>query len=170
MTNIFLAGKKLVKYPLKHDPGDEKFYSFVWKPPIWAASSDYLLDSVVRPTVFNGFIYTCSSPGVSETVEPTWITGLDKKTVETTNLTWVSTAYNLNLMPLDSITASTWKSDVGIILTNDSETDGITQVKVSILEGAILSSFTLTNIVEISRQDGKIETLERSILVSITEL
>jgi hypothetical protein len=170
MSAIFTSGKKLTKYPFKHDPGDEKYYTFIWKPPTWNAGSDYLLDSVVRPTTFNGFVYTCVSPGVSDTTEPTWIVGLDKRTTELTNLVWLSSAYNLNLLPGDNISSSTWKADAGITLGSASENDGITQVKVSIDVGTTLTSFTLTNVVEITRQDTKVEILERSIVIGITEL
>jgi hypothetical protein len=41
-------------------------------PDTWAPTTGYSVGGVVAPTVANGFLYYCSTAGVSGTTEPTW--------------------------------------------------------------------------------------------------
>lgn len=170
MTAVYVSSKKLTKYPFKHDPGDEKYYTFVWKPPVWTINTEYLLDSVVRPAVLNGFYYLCVNPGISGAAEPIFPLSSDKTVAETPgNVIWKAVPYGFNLNVNDTISTSIWRATDGVELSNDSELNGITSVKALILDSTLLE-FTLTNRVEILRDNNNSEILERSILVSISAL
>jgi hypothetical protein len=170
MAVVYLSSKKLQKYAFKHDPQDEKYYTFVWKVPVWSPSQEYSLDTIIRPAVPNGFYYICTNPGISGASPPDFPSIIGKTVAEIPGLlTWEAVAYNINLTPADTVTVSDFHSLAPeVIISDESETDGITSCKVGIV--GVIENFVLTNRVTITRQNGNIETLERSILVSVSEL
>jgi hypothetical protein len=45
----------------------------IQNPPAWSASTEYLINRQVRPTVNNGYYYVATSAGTSGAAEPTWL-------------------------------------------------------------------------------------------------
>lgn len=177
MSDLIITSKKIVKYPTAHDFGDSPYYYFVWRPAIRQDSTVYYLgDKIILPTN-TGYYYSCISPGISAATIPTYLNKINGLTEDGT-AKFKAIPYDFKLGIGDTITTSTWKcttsADVlleasDVTLANAAIIDGMTEVKVTILN-ATLTEFVLTNIVSITRVDGKIEPFERSILVPITLL
>lgn len=55
---------------------------------IWAATTAYLVNDCVRPTIPNGFGYRCTVAGNSAATEPTWPT-VAGQTVVDGGVTWI---------------------------------------------------------------------------------
>jgi hypothetical protein len=167
MSLIISSNKKVVKYPFLHDPMDEKYYPFVYRPKERVSSTEYLLDDTMRPSMPNGFYYVCMNPGISASTEPTFATKANGKTTDGTVI-WLAVPWNLMLNTGDSITASTFSASVGVTLADPSFDDGVCSVKV--VDTGALALFTLTNHITILRKDGKVEQFDRSIDVTVGEL
>ena len=63
-----------------------RYKGSIWTPLPWRASTDYAASQLVRPSVPNGFIYSCTVAGTSGTYEPTW--PLSAGTVTDGQITW----------------------------------------------------------------------------------
>lgn len=169
---VFISSKKLQTSANKHDPNDEKYYSFVWKVPVWEAEKEYLLDACIRPAIPNGFYYVCTNPGLSGTLAPTFPLIIGKTVTENPgNVVWQANAYNLNLLSAESILVSDFYADsTEITISDEEESNGITSCKVTVGANPTISEFILTNRVSVSRENGKTEQLERSVKILITQL
>lgn len=167
MSLIISSNKKVVKYPFLHDPLDEKYYPFVYRPRERVSSTEYLLDDTIRPAVPNGYYYVCANAGVAGSVEPTFATKANGKTTDGT-VVWLAVPWNLMLNTGDSISASSFTASVGVTLSDASYDDGVCSVKV--VDTGALALFTLTNHITILRNDGKVEQFDRSIDVTVGEL
>ena len=167
MSLIISSNKKVVKYPFLHDPMDEKYYPFVYRPKERISSTEYLLDDTVRPAVPNGYYYVCMNAGVTGSVEPTFATKANGKTTDGT-VVWLAVPWTLLLNTGDTISASTFTASVGVTLSDASYDDGVCSVKV--VDTDALALFTLTNHITVLRNDGKIEQFDRSIDVTVGEL
>jgi len=167
MTIITSTNKKIINYPFHHDPGDEKYYQFIYRPQARSNSTEYLLDDVVRPASANGYYYICINAGISGASEPTWVTKENGKVIDGP-IIWQAKAYNMMLNTGDNITSSSFSATSGVTLSDPSESNGLASVKVT--DVGSLTSFILTNTVSITRASGKIETFERSISVIVGDL
>jgi len=170
MSILIADGVKLLKTKQAHDPEEAKYYTYNYKPNTWTLNKEYLVDSVVIPTVPNGLYYVCINPGVSGATEPIWNTVL-KTTTSDGNIRWRAVAYNFLLNTGDIITASSWACIEGAILsiTDASVTTSKTTCKVSVTSHN-LTYFVLTNAISILRSDSKTVIYNRSLSVPILTL
>lgn len=140
-----------------------------YAPPVWTANTSVVENvHIAIPTVDNGCMYVCASGGITGLVEPTWGTVEDEITKDN-DVDWVCYPRNSVLKNGDSITASTWAGDTGCTFDNSSVIDGIaTKVRLTAVP-ADTDAVTLTNHVTISRQNGDVEEIDRSLYVPITQ-
>jgi hypothetical protein len=162
-------------YPVAHDPQEEKYYLFTWKPYTWQTNKLYYVDDIVIPEVFNGFYYLCTDPGLSGEVSPDFPT-LKRTTVKDNNIIWKTFPYDFHLREGDVITSSNFKAyNIDNTLNNDitisnDENDGYrTYCKVSTVPVNI-DKFILTNEVDILLSNNTVERYNRSILVNVITL
>jgi len=62
------------------------FFNAVW-PDLWIQETAYAEGDLVHPPTTNGFIYECTTPGASGSVEPGWTT-LQDSTFSDGSVTW----------------------------------------------------------------------------------
>lgn len=172
MSILLFSGKSgAFEYPTPHDPDEEKYYSFLYRPHVWEADKEYIkaFDMVI-PSVANGFIYTCISSGISGSVEPTFATVEKGQTTDNTVL-WKAIPFNSFLDRGDNIISSTWSvDDVTANITNETLTSGYLTSCVLSNVDSTLEQVVLTNEVEILRASSISETFNRSILLKILQL
>lgn len=171
MTVIYSKGKGPVRWPStdSHDPDSKKFYRMDYVPVVWTANTA-VIDSVdvVIPTVDNGCMYECVSGGRTGTTEPTWLTVEDESTTDN-DVEWKCLPRNSVLKSGDVITASTWAGDTGCTFDNTSIINGTATKGRLTAVPADVSEVTITNHVTITRLNGDVEEIDRSILLPITE-
>lgn len=158
---------------LVHDPDESLYYTFRYRAPNWSSltekkektSADDSGD-IVAPLTVNGFYAECTSTGITGASEPTWPT-VDGETVDDGTVEWTMHTDHFEIEPDDVITESTWEADDDVVMDNNGVTNFDTYVRVTAVPDA--SSFTLTNIVTITREIGFVETINRSITLRIKE-
>ena len=109
-------------YPYPHDKDDKKFYSRTYRPNDWASGTEYKsgrFADVVIPATPNGWLYVCTSGGISGASEPTFGT-VDNGTTTDNSVEWTAKPYTLLLITGDTITASTWTGTNGETIDNES--------------------------------------------------
>lgn len=166
---------KPVTLDVYHDPDESVYYGFTYRPRVWQAGKEYLqatsndaIGDIVIPTSPNGFYYSAVSSGVTDATEPTWpcVAG---DTVDDACVTWKAISYDLTMRVGDALSSSTWTCDVqDVVLDMDGIYDAETFVRVSSVP-VDTQSFTLTNAIEVTRQDGKIETFNRSMTIKVSQ-
>lgn len=168
MSVLYALGDKPYKYPYKHDPNEKKFYGFNYIPDGWIGDVEVLLDDVRGPTIPNGFLYVCVDPGRSGAVEPTWANKASETTEDGT-VVWEAVPYDL-LLRVGEVFTSSWTVDnVGVTLDNQGSNTTQSWVRVSGVTSDVVS-FQLTNHIVVTRQDGKPEEYERSMVIKVKEL
>lgn len=168
MTLLLSAGAKKFKYPAKHDKDELKYYSIAWRPKIRLNSKEYLLDDVVVPSTANGFCYVCTNPGLSAASTPTMSTVIDGTTVDGT-VEWTARPYDMQLNTGDTIETSTWIPSTGVTVDNQGIDQGVTWCRVTAVP-TDATTFELTNRVAVLRLDGKHESYDRTLVITIATL
>lgn len=164
MATLFLDRNTTFIHPEKYDPDEERYYSIGWRPPARLNGYEYLLDDIALPESPNGFYYVCTKPGVSAPSQPTMPTTVNG-TVTDGTVTWKAQAYNLELRDGDTVT-STWTATTGVTTDNPGGDGSVNWVRVTgVPDGT--RSFKLTNRVTITRLDGKVETLDGELTISV---
>ena len=113
----FDSGCNKYRYPYPHDKDEKKFYSRTYRPNDWASSTEYksgTFADVVIPAVPNGWLYVCTSGGISGASEPTFGT-VANGTTSDNSVVWTAKPYGLLLNTGDTISVSTWR------MTSDDE-------------------------------------------------
>jgi len=64
-----------------------------WDAAAWVANTSYVLDTIVKPTTANGYLYRCVTAGTTSSTEPTWPTTFGE-TVSDGGATWECWSYN----------------------------------------------------------------------------
>ena len=165
MTILYATGPEAVKYPTKHDPDEKVFYGFRLAPEDHYLNFAYYLDDVVIPSVVNGFYYVCTKPGISGLTEPTWSTVINGKTTDG-SVTWKAIPYDFMMKPGDSL-SSDWITSDPITLDNKGSDAVKTWVRVASIDDSALTQFSITNRVQITRLDSKVENYDRTLIVKI---
>ena len=107
----FDGGCTEYRYPFPHDKDEKKVYSRTYRPNDWVSSTEYKsgdFADVVIPATPNGWLYVCTSGGISGGIEPTFGTVKDGTTTDN-SVEWTAKPYTLLLNTGDTITASTWR-------------------------------------------------------------
>ena len=164
MSLVYASTTGETRYPIPHDPDEEKYYFIVWRPPIWEDSKEYLVDSAVIPSVPNGFYYVCINPGVSGLSEPVFGTKI-KGVTSDESIRWKAVPYDLMLNTGDSIEESSWTGSAGVTISSPGKDEGVTFCKVTEVPSDNL--FTLTNSVTILRAIGVTEKFDRTLEILI---
>lgn len=149
------------KGPLKAkgylDPDDVTTIQFYYGAPTWVANTVYLHGQNIKPTIDNGYYYTCTVNGKSGIKEPTWTQ--DDSTIVGTAI-FAAVPYDLWLLPSESIANSTWtSSDVNMVFLNESHGTVSTNVVIS-NTSPILTEFELTNHVVKNTGDSVSKTVK----------
>lgn len=146
-----------------------------YAPPVWTANTPVVENvHIVLPTTDNGCMYVCASGGTTGLIEPNWLTVEDENTTDN-DVAWLCYPRNSVLKDGDAIAspderpASTWAGDTGCEFDNSSTIDGIaTKVRmIAVPTGA--DAVTITNHVIITRKNGDIEEIDRSLYIPITQ-
>lgn len=100
------------KMPSVFDPNSIISIGIIYKPDTWVSSKVYYFREdddydICVPSIFNGFYYRVSIPGVSGTIEPLAWSTIPGGTTQDGTITWVTVPYNL-LVPGISILTSSW--------------------------------------------------------------
>jgi len=170
MNPLYSDGSKPYKYPYNHDPQEKKYYSFAYRPATWSAGLEVVQGvDVLIPLISHGLLHECVSGGITGSTEPPWATTEDEFTTDNT-AKFQAKPLVLMLATGDTITASTWSHDVGVIIDNESiVNDIVTKFR---LTGVPIDakSITITNQVSVLRSSGDEEEFERSIIIPIKTL
>jgi hypothetical protein len=179
MAILFTGNTNIIDFPVAHDPQDEKYYTFAWRPAIWQPSTNYFREDLILPTEHTGFYYVCTDPGISGEDTPVFPTQ-GKTTFESGTTKWKTFPYNFLLRPEDTIAFDDLvtvdapeiqfiSSDENITISNVGTDGSICWCKLSTIPENI-NSFLLTNRVHIIRSNGAIERFDRSVRVPVKEL
>lgn len=171
MTIIFAKSKGPVRWPTwdSHDPDAKRFYRMEYAPPEWTANTPVTENvHIAIPTVDNGCMYVCTSGGTTGLTEPVWGT-VEDETTKDNDVEWTCYPRNSVLKNGDSVTVSTWAGDTGCTFDNASTIDGIaTKVRLTAVP-ADTDAVTITNHVTITRLNGDVEEIDRSLYIPITQ-
>lgn len=172
MTILYLKGEAPFRVPdtLTYDPDEEKYYYAAYRPNTWLASTEYVkADVLVLPPTPNGFLYECSSSGISAATAPIWKTVEGELTTDNT-VVWKAKAYNLMLRTGDTIVGSSWAGTNGETIDNDVYINGsMTQFRLTAVPPGS-TEVVITNYIDILRANGATEKRNRSIIIPILEL
>jgi hypothetical protein len=172
MTILFNDDSSQITWPTTdcHDINSKKYYSILYRPDVVERNKDYVKDvAIVIPTTSNGCMYVCSIGGITGSSEPIWPTGEGKTVVDGT-VTWKSMPYSARLQSGDTLTTSTWTSDVGVttssplILNNNRAMVRVDSVSVT------TKTFSIKNHITITRSSGRIEEFDKTINITIKVL
>jgi hypothetical protein len=173
MTVIYSKGLAKLKYPIPHDPDEEKFYTFAYRPQVWSPGLELVFaEEVILPTVPSGFMHEVVGGGVTGATEPTWQTVENKFTEDNTVKFKALPATGL-LNRGDVVSESDWEitdsTFVGV-LTEPSIVGGIaTKVKLSQVP-AEAKTVHLLNKVTVIRVNGDEEKFNRTIIIPVKQL
>jgi len=170
MSILYDDGSGPYNHPVSYDPDSKAFYSRSYRPPTRASNTEYIegIDLVI-PSTPNGFMYECSSGGISAASEPTFTAQKGKITADGT-VKWKAVPYSLLLHTGDTITASTWVGENGETVDNPSIVDNI-QTKfrlTAVVSGA--TSATIVNHITVSRINGDEEEFDRTIVIKVKDI
>lgn len=172
MTILYADDSDKVQWPDtdSHDPNSKKYYYISYRPPTRVNSTAYIKNTdVVIISPFNGCMYECISGGISAATIPTFET-IEGKTTIDNDVKWKCKTYIARLQPGDTVTASTWTSDTGVVLDLDIIIDDITTgIRVTSVP-TTLKKFTITNHITVLRVSGRIEEFDKSLVIPIKEL
>lgn len=152
-----------------HDPNSKKDYYLYYGPFTHSTNVPYVkgVDLVV-PTTPNGCMYECVSGGISGATPPTFSTE-ENKITEDGGVKWKCLPLSTRLGPGDLITTSTWSGDDGVTLSNPAIISGVATVTKVEAVPANAKRFTITNHYTITRDSGRVEEYEKSIIITIKD-
>jgi hypothetical protein len=155
-----------------HDPNSVKNYPIYYRPPVRENSKEYIkdVDVITLPTA-NGCMYECVSGGVSASNPPTFST-LDGATISDGTVIWKCKPIRSRLAFGDTLLTSTWAANHADITLSDEvmfNNDTATAVLVSTVP-ATLTAFELTNTIEIERVNGRNETFDKTLIITVKQL
>lgn len=172
MNILYDDGLNPYTHPVPYDPDSKVFYSRSYRPPTRASNTEYIegVDLVI-PSTPNGFMYECSSGGISASSEPTFTAQKGKITTDGT-VKWKAVPYSLLLHTGDIIKAasSTWSGTNSETIDSEEIVDSIqtkfrlTAVPADATSATIVNSFTVT------RANGDEEEFDRTLIISVKEL
>lgn len=173
---IFHTGNRPFYHYKSYDRDEEVVFSITYRPETWEADKEYIsadhqLDvdnsNLIIPSVPNGWMYECSSGGISSSSEPAFLTTKNSITIDNT-CEWKAMPYSLLLMSGDTIASSTWIPNTGESIKDDSIVGGI-QVKFTLF--GVLSTedkANITNRITINRASGSIERYDNTIIIKVS--
>jgi hypothetical protein len=82
-----------------------KFTDLLW--PEWIANTYYPLGFYIRPTNYNGFLYQCTTEGISDSTEPDWIDKKDSVQVDNNAIWKCITPHQLTVKAFDFVKNNT---------------------------------------------------------------
>ena len=153
-----------------HDPDSKRYYRIDYRPPMRANNRAYIKNKdLVTLSYENGCMYECLSGGVSDTLEPSFLT-IEGELVLDGSVIWRCVPLSSRLYIGDTITASEWSCPEGAILSGSLIFNNwATFIKVlSIPEG--ISQFTLVNHITILRDSGLIEEFDKSLIIKVAQI
>lgn len=169
---IYSTNQGPIKWPKddSHDPDSEVIYTLDYFLPVRADSKAYIQGiDVVVPITPNGCMYECVSGGISNDTLPVLSTN-EGKSFDDGDVKWRTLPLLTQLSYGDVISSSVWTGDTDVVLTADTITDNIaTSIKVTAVPAGV-TSFTITNTVEILYLSGDTEKRQKSIIIPIKEL
>jgi len=173
MTIIYADDSGPVKWPKsdRHDPDSEKFYQIDYYPSLRANSTRYTKGAdVVVFSVDNGCMYECVSGGISDTSEIATVPTIEGENFADADVEWKCKPLTTLLSKNDTITLSEWTGDTDVTFSDKSVINGkTTEVKILTIPDNV-TSFTITNEVEILYSTGKTEKRNKSLIISVKEL
>ena len=173
MTIIYADDSGPVKWPKtdRHDPDSEKFYKIDYYPEVRANLTRYTKGvDVVVFSPDNGCMYECISGGISDSVELATVPTLEGESFLDADVEWNCKILNTLLGNGDSITASTWTGDIGVVFLDDAIISSKSaEVKVTSIPENV-STFTITNEIDITYANGKTEKRQKSLIIPVKEL
>lgn len=147
--NVFQATQKgPLKVPGYIDPKDVTDVTVYWGAPIFIAETVYREGDICRPTVDNGYYYSCTTNGVSGTEPTTWS---QSKQVSGTAV-FTAVPYDLWVLPGETLVgqnltlASTWTATNNVVLASSAYDAVSTSVVIQPLPVDV-TEFELTNTV-----------------------
>lgn len=154
MQTYTATQKGPLKIPGFIDPDDITTIQVLWGAPVFVADTVYRYGDICRPSVDNGYYYQCVTNGVTGSTEPTsWV----QSTQISGTAEFLAVPYDLQVLPDQAITASTWEVTTGITLTNELQDAFTTSVVVEVTD-EVLTAFTLTNRIVKSNGDSRDRT------------
>ena len=148
------------KNPLKVvgyvNPNDITQASAFWGAPTFETDCVYRQGDVTAPTKDNGYYYSCTVNGISDTIEPKWTEDPSDFQISGA-VTFQPIPWDLWLIPPEIITASTWTSTKSVPTFGSGFTDTFSYISFGPFDTTI-SEFKLTN--KITKSTG--ETLSRT--------
>ncbi|RLC98685.1 MAG: hypothetical protein DRI46_10880 [Chloroflexi bacterium] len=172
MTILVSKGCDVYTYPCPHDKDESKYYYLKYKPATWEIDKVYIKSTdIVLPTVETGFMFKCVSGGRSDvTTEPVFPT-VENETIDDGTVKWKAVPYDALMGFNDIITTSTWQvEEVGTLIDSFS-LDNNFLVGFRLYEVPVdATEVTVTNVIVITKPDGKEFTYNRSIKFTIKEL
>lgn len=155
-----------------HDPDSKKYYYITYRPETRQNSKEYIKGvDVVLPQTANGCLYECVSGGISASTPPTFLTK-ENGTTEDGDVLWKCKPANTLLKSGDVITSSTWSGPAWVTIDNDTTliNNSITACRVTAVTTPTgTTTMTLTNHILVTRSSGRLEELERSLIITIAE-
>lgn len=169
-----LEQTKPLALAMVHDPDEQLYYTIRYRAPNWSALAEKKKQNdidnsgdVVKPTVATGYYAECISSGVTGSVEPAWISEEDAE-VDDGTVKWKMHTDDFSLESGDVITDSEWSGDTGVTFDNDGIDGFDTYARVTAVP-ANVTSFIITNEVIVTRANGRVETINRSLKIKIKE-
>ena len=153
-----------------HDPDSKRYYKLDYRPPKRVSGRAYTrgLD-VITLSFENGCMYECLSGGVSDLVEPTFVT-IEGELVLDGDVIWRCIALRTKLYLGDSITDSSWTSPEGAMLSSSLIVNNwATLIKVTSIPPGI-DKFTLTNHITVLRDSSLVEEFDKSLIIKVAQI
>jgi hypothetical protein len=129
------------------DPDDKFPVEIFWGAPTFIPGNIYLIDSIVKPTVDDGYYYKCTKTGRTDATEPVWSTS-----TITGNARFTAISYDLFVLSDETITSSVWAVSDGVTISSPSADDNRTGVMISLIPDNLVH-FDLTN--QVTKTGGK---------------
>ena len=169
MTINYNKGCAPFTFKCSHDKDSKVFYTMVYRPYPWQPNKSYIKNrDLVIPTSPNGMAFTVVSGGVTGATEPNWIVEESQNTIDN-SVTFKAVEYDFLLNYGDSITTSIWYGDTGTVFDNDEIVSVcITKARLIAVPGDAKKT-TIVNHITVTRNNGKIEEFDRSIILKIKQ-
>lgn len=170
MSILYSSGNKPFKHPNAYDVNEKKYYSVSYRPKTRIDTTEYIKGSdIIILSTPNGLMYECVSGGISSATAPTFTTTENDETTDG-SVKWRAKAYNLLLDTGDTITTSTWTGTNGETIDNESIIGSIqTKFRLTAVP-ANATEATVINHITITRSNGDVEELDRSVVIKVKVL
>ena len=166
-----------------YDPNNKRYFYINYMPKTRVNLSAYTADvDIIIPSIFNGCMYVCKQGGISNSTEPVFDTREGSITLDGT-CKFKCIPYDALLSPGDTITASSWFSDTGVVLTNSTTISGITtgirleavptiQVinNLGVMITLPIKTVVITNHISVTRSSGRQEEFDKSLVIKVKDL